>query len=87
MGKKIIINEDGKLTYPLCSKTLGEAPKQYGNIPLIGSEEENDDLDFLNEMEYADDEEDRDEMGFDDGAEEEEEGDKDEFGSEFDEEL
>ncbi len=85
---KIIINEDDKLTYPLCSKTLGEAPKQYGNVPLISSSEENDDLDFLNEMEYANDEEDRDEMGFDDGDEAEgEEEEKDEFGTEFDEEI
>ncbi len=87
---KIVINEDAKVAYPLCVKTIGEAPKQFGNVPIISATEENGDLDFLNVLEYAEDEEDRDEMGFDDGAAEEEEGEeaeKDEFGTEFDEEI
>lgn len=85
---KIVINEDAKVSYPICVKTLGEAPKQYGNVPLISSTEENDDLDFLNVMEYAEDDEDRDEMGFDDGGEEEEDAEKDEFGGgDFEEEI
>ncbi len=84
---KIVINEDAKISYPLCVKSIGEAPKQFGNVPLISSTEENDDLDFLNVMEYAEDDEDRDEMGFDDGGEEEEEGEKDEFAGEDFEEI
>ena len=85
---KIVINEDTKVSYPICVKTLGEAPKQYGNVPLISSTEENDDLDFLNVMEYAEDDEDRDDMGFDDGGEEEEDAEKDEFGGgDFEEEI
>jgi len=84
---KIVINEDAKVSYPICVKSVGEAPKQFGNVPLISSTEENDDLDFLNVMEYAEDDEDRDEMGFDDGGEEEEEGEKDEFAGEDFEEI
>lgn len=86
---KIVINEDNKITYPLCTKTVGEAPKQFGNTAIIPGAAENDDLDFLNELEYADDEEDRDEMGFDDGVveEEEEEAEKDEFAGEDFEEI
>lgn len=84
---KIVINEDANVKYPICVKSLGEAPKQFGNLPIISSVDENDDLDFLNVMEYAEDEEDRDEMGFDDGSEEEEEGEKDEFAGEDFEEI
>jgi hypothetical protein len=84
---KIVINEDASVSYPLCTKSNGEAPKQFGNTPIIAAAE-NDDLDFLNVMEYAVDEEDRDEMGFDDEAgEEEEEGEKDEFAGEDFEEI
>lgn len=85
---KITINEDPKINYPLCVKTLGEAPKQFGNTPIIASTE-SEDLDFLNELDYGDDDEEiKDEMGFDDGEESEEEEEmKDEFGSEFDEEI
>jgi hypothetical protein len=81
---KIAINEDPKATYPQMVKAIGEAPKQFGNIPIIGAVE-NDDLDFLNELEYSEEEDETDEMGFDDGgvaADEEEETespDKDEF--------
>ena len=57
---KIVINEDASVSYPLCTKSNGEAPKQFGISPIIASAE-NDDLDFLNVMEYAVDEEDRDE--------------------------
>ena len=85
---KIVINEDASVSYPLCTKSNGEAPKQFGISPIIASAE-NDDLDFLNVMEYAVDEEDRDEMGFDGEAaeEEEEEGEKDEFAGEDFEEI
>ena len=84
---KIVINEDASVSYPLCTKSNGEAPKQFGNTPIIAAVE-NDDLDFLNVMEYAVDEEDRDEMGFDDEVgEEEEEGEKDEFAGEDFEEI
>ncbi len=85
---KIVINEDAKINYPLCVKSVGEAPKQFGNTPIVAAAE-NDDLDFLNVLEYAEDDEDREEMGFDDAGEEgEEEGEKDEFGTgEFEEEI
>lgn len=85
---KIVINEDAKVSYPICVKTVGEAPKQFGNTPIIASTE-NEDLDFLNVLEYADDEEDRDEMSLDGDVDDtEEEAEKDEFGTEdFEEEL
>ncbi len=83
---KIVINEDAKVSYPLCVKSIGEAPKQFGNTPIIASTESNEDLDFLNEMEYGDDDETED-MGFDDEETTDEES-KDEFGAgEFEEEI
>jgi len=83
---KININDDPKVNYPAVVKSLGEAPKQFSNVPLIGGSD-NDDLDFLNEMEYSVEDDETDEMGFDDGissegeeSEESEEGmEKDEF--------
>lgn len=83
---KITINEDAKIDYPVCVKSLGEAPKQFGNVPIISSN--NEDLDFLNEMEYGeDDDEATDEMGFDDAEESEDDEMKDEFNSDFEEEI
>ncbi len=86
---KIVVNEDPKASYPQTVKSVGEAPKQFGNLPIITSAN-NDDLDFLNEMEYGDDEEERDEMGFDDGGgaeEEEEQAEGDEFGTDMEEDI
>lgn len=81
---KITVNEDPKITYPVCVKSAGEAPKQFGNTAIIASA--NDDLDFLNELKMdSEDEEEVDGMGID-GEEEET---TDEFGeaSEFDDEF
>jgi hypothetical protein len=78
---KISIQENPKLTYPVCIKSSGEAPKQYNTVPVIGGVV-NDDLDFLNQMDIdSEDEEDINEMGLDEGAQEEESGEeKSEFG-------
>lgn len=86
---KIVINEDAKIKYPICVRVNGEAPKQFGNAPLITAADESDDLDFLNVLEYSEEEDEREDMGFDDAGEEEsEEGEKDEFGAgEFEEEI
>jgi Plasmid pRiA4b ORF-3-like protein len=86
---KITVNEDPKATYPQAVKSVGEAPKQFGNVPIISSSN-NEDLDFLNEMEYGDDEEERDEMGFDDGGvadDEEEQTEGEEFGTDMEEDI
>lgn len=61
------------VTYPLCTRVAGEAPKQFGNVPRIVSG--NDDLDFLHETEIDLEGEEYDEMGIHDeeGEEEQEE--------------
>ncbi|MGZ3871965.1 MAG: IS1096 element passenger TnpR family protein [Mucilaginibacter sp.] len=88
---KIILDETPGVTYPAVIKSIGEAPKQFGNVlntPV--SVPEGDDFDFLNEMAIGEeDAEDFSELSetsaedevapkIDDGEEEE-----DEFGSEF----
>lgn len=70
---KIAIQENPKITYPVCTKTIGEAPKQFNAVPIIGGVA-NEDLDFLNQLDIdSEDEEDISTMGFDDGGEEAEE--------------
>lgn len=85
---KIILDESPKAEYPQVVRSVGEAPKQFGNVfnPTIlppTSEE----FDFLNEMEYnPEDTEDFtevDETGEAVVDEEEETAEEDEFGSEF----
>src|SRR6201994_2217551 len=87
---KIILDETPGVSYPAVIKSVGEAPKQFGNAPIIPVETE-DDLDFLNELEFAEEDaedfseveetvDDREEIKTEEGDEEEEE---DEFGSEF----
>ncbi|MCC8408873.1 plasmid pRiA4b ORF-3 family protein [Mucilaginibacter sp. UR6-1] len=85
---KIILDESPKAEYPQVVRSVGEAPKQFGNVfnPTIlppTSEE----FDFLNEMEYnPEDTEDFtevDETGEAVVDEEEEAAEEDEFGSEF----
>ena len=86
---KIILDDAPGVVYPAVIKSVGEAPKQFGNTPIVSPGVE-DDLDFLNELEF--DEEgaeeftevgetvdDREEVKKEDGDEEEE----DEFGGEF----
>ena len=90
---KITINEDPNLQYPICTKTSGIAPKQFGISPIIPTVA-NEDLDFLNEFGMGDeDEEEVDAMGIEahpdapsDEPEEEEE-EPSEFGEEMDEDF
>lgn len=86
---KIILDESPKAEYPQVVRSVGEAPKQFGNVfnPTIlppTSEE----FDFLNEMEYnPEDTEDFSEVDETGEAvsnnEEEHEEESDEFGDEF----
>ncbi|MCD8741720.1 plasmid pRiA4b ORF-3 family protein [Mucilaginibacter roseus] len=86
---KIILDESPKAEYPQVVRSVGEAPKQFGNVfnPTIlppTSEE----FDFLNEMEYnPEDTEDFTEVDETGEAvnsnEEEQEEESDEFGDEF----
>jgi hypothetical protein len=91
---KIILDETPGTDYPAIIKSVGEAPKQFGNVfnPAVlppTSEE----FDFLNEMEFSPEDA---EEGFsevletgeedvesDDVLETESEGEEDEFGGEF----
>jgi hypothetical protein len=87
---KIILEETPEITYPAIIKSVGEAPKQFGNafnptvLPPVS-----EDFDFLNEMEFTpeDAEEGFSEVSDPEEAEEEHdediEADDDEFGSEF----
>jgi hypothetical protein len=88
---KIILDETPGTTYPAIIKSVGEAPKQFGNVfnPTI-LPPASEDFDFLNEMEFTPEDT---EEGFtevldtEDELEVEEhtqaEGEEDEFGSEF----
>jgi hypothetical protein len=87
---KIILDETPGVTYPAVIKSVGEAPKQFGNslnTPIAPAE--GDEFDFLNEMAYSEeDAEDFTEIA-DTGEDVEEEKklvddeEEDEFGSEF----
>lgn len=50
-----ILDETPGVTYPATVKTVGEAPKQFGNVytPTAETAAANEDFDFLNEMEYS----------------------------------
>jgi hypothetical protein len=51
---KIILDETSGVVYPAVIKSVGEAPKQFGNVPNIPvSPPEGDDFDFLNEMAFG----------------------------------
>ncbi len=89
---KIILDETPGTTYPAIIKSVGEAPKQFGNVfnPTI-LPPANEEFDFLNEMEFAPEDA---EEGFSEvlDAEDEVEADdvlgedaeeEDEFGGEF----
>ncbi|MFD0794965.1 hypothetical protein ACFQZX_15190 [Mucilaginibacter litoreus] len=84
---KIILEENPNITYPAVIRSVGEAPKQFGNVfnpTVISSADE--DFDFLNEMHYTpEDAEDFSEVTDADATEEkhgndEEENEEDEFG-------
>jgi hypothetical protein len=81
---KITVNEDPNVSYPLCTKTTGIAPKQFGNTPIIPTVA-NDDLDFLNEFGMGDeDEEEVDAMGIEAHPDEPSDEQEEEEPSEFD---
>jgi hypothetical protein len=92
---KIILDENPGTTYPAIIKSVGEAPKQFGNVfnptilPPTG-----EDFDFLNEMEYSEedaaegftevsDSDDLEEHDDHAGESHDEGEEEDEFGSEF----
>jgi hypothetical protein len=88
---KIILDETPGTTYPAVIKSVGEAPKQFGNVftPAATTATPDEDFDFLNEMAFnPEDTEDFSEVTDIDAdlpeekAEESEEED-DEFGNEF----
>ncbi|GAA3966299.1 plasmid pRiA4b ORF-3 family protein [Mucilaginibacter dorajii] len=88
---KIILDDTPGVVYPAVIKSVGEAPKQFGNVfaPAATAAVPDDDLDFLNEMAFnPEDAEDFSEVTDVDAdlpeekaAEDEEED--DEFGNEF----
>jgi hypothetical protein len=89
---KIILDETPGTTYPAIIKSVGEAPKQFGNVfnPTI-LPPASEDFDFLNEMEFTPEDAEEgfseildteDEVEVDDVHEAPEE-EEDEFGSEF----
>jgi hypothetical protein len=86
---KIILEEAPGVTYPAVIKSVGEAPKQFGNILTIPSAApEGEDFDFLNEMGLnEEDTEDFSEISdageVDDEEKKVEDEDDDEFGNEF----
>jgi hypothetical protein len=87
---KIILDETPGVVYPAVIKSVGEAPKQFGNvISTPTAPAASDDFDFLNEMAYSEeDAEDFTEIA-ETGEEDEavakvdDEGEDDEFGNEF----
>lgn len=84
---KIILDEQPGVTYPQVVKSVGEAPKQFGNAfnPTI-LPPTTEEFDFLNEMEYnPEDTEDFSEVNEEgeEVADDDNDGDGDEFGDEF----
>ena len=90
---KIILDETPATTYPAIVKSVGEAPKQFGNVfnPTV-LPPTNEDFDFLNEMEYTPEDAEEgftevldteDELEADTPHEAEGEEEEDEFGNEF----
>jgi hypothetical protein len=93
---KIILDEAPGTTYPAVIRSVGEAPKQFGNVfnPAAATTDASDeDFDFLNEMAYnhddADDFSEVTDTGVDDADEKkaDDEGEEDEFGFGDDEEF
>jgi hypothetical protein len=88
-----ILDETAGKTYPLVVRSVGEAPKQFGNTFNAAAAAEDEDFDFLNEMEYNADEAEGFEEINESGEEghrarghhdeHEEHGEDDEFGDEF----
>jgi hypothetical protein len=87
---KIILDENPGTNYPAIVKSVGEAPKQFGNIVAPSAAPAGaDDFDFLNEMTYSEeDTEEFSEISEDEGVEPVakapvEEDEDDEFSNEF----
>ncbi|MDR3697310.1 IS1096 element passenger TnpR family protein [Mucilaginibacter sp.] len=89
---KIILDETPGTSYPAVIKSVGEAPKQFGNVitPTAAAPAASDDFDFLNEMSYGEEDAedfteiaDTDEIGEEDKTIAVEDEEEDEFGSEF----
>lgn len=84
---KIILDDAAGVTYPHIVRSVGEAPKQFGNVfnstATPTTTAANEDFDFLNEMTFVpEDAEDLEELhDEDEGTSEDEE--EDEFGGEF----
>ena len=87
-----ILNETPGVTYPFVAKSVGEAPKQFGNVfnttAEAGAVVVDDEFDFLNQLELvAEETEDFEEVADPDevkgSSEEGEEDEDDEFGNEF----
>jgi hypothetical protein len=94
---KIILEDTPGVTYPSVVRSVGEAPKQFGNVfnpSAAAAETPDEDFDFLHEMAYnPEDAEDFSEVtdtGIDEADEkkvDDEEGEEDEFGFGDDEEF
>ncbi|WP_295674200.1 hypothetical protein [uncultured Mucilaginibacter sp.] len=88
---KIILDETPGTSYPAVIKSVGEAPKQFGNVVTpTAAPAASDDFDFLNEMSYGEEDAedfteiaDTDEIGEEDKTTAVEDEEEDEFGSEF----
>ncbi|MGY4539105.1 hypothetical protein ACVW0P_003533 [Mucilaginibacter sp. UYNi724] len=83
---KIILDDAPGVTYPAVVRSVGEAPKQFGNVfnPAVETVEAPDgDFDFLNEMAYNHDDADEFSEVTDTGAGDEEEKKEEEEGDEF----
>lgn len=85
-----ILDEDAGKQYPYLSRSVGEAPKMPGSIPVPPVDAEDDeDFDFLNETEYGINEEETEDMDTVDSVDElngttgGEQEEKDEFMDEF----
>jgi hypothetical protein len=86
-----ILDDAPGVTYPFVSKSVGDAPKQFGNVVApAATEAPEDEFDFLNELEYvAEDTEDFDEVADPEAvrpraaADEHDDAEEDEFGNEF----
>jgi hypothetical protein len=92
---KIILEDTPGVTYPSVVRSVGEAPKQFGNVfnPSAAAETPDEDFDFLHEMAYnPEDAEDFSEVtdtgiDADEKKVDDEEGEEDEFGFGDDEEF
>ncbi|MET3979110.1 hypothetical protein ABIB62_001697 [Mucilaginibacter sp. UYP25] len=83
---KIILDDAPGVTYPAVVRSVGEAPKQFGNVfnsAVETVEAPDGDFDFLNEMAYNHDDADEFSEVTDTGAGDEEEKKEEEEGDEF----